>query len=80
MKEKAIKIKTFSLGVSGFAFLAILFSLFHLPFTANITSILSYILLFAVGIVELYSAFEDNENPFQAMRHSFNYILDKVRK
>ncbi len=78
MRENAIKIDRVSLGISGLAFLTILFFATRLPFTANLISV--YLVLFFTCIRSLYRAFRDNEHPLQAMKFSFSYILNKIMK
>lgn len=80
MNENAIKINRVSLGISGLAFLAILFFATRLPFTANSTSVISYLVLFSTCITSLYRAFRDNENPIEAIRYSFNKALSLISK
>lgn len=80
MKEKAIKINIVSLGLSGLAFLTILYFSVNVSFTESATAMLSFIVMFVVCITSLYRAFKDNENPIKAIQYTFNYFLNKVIK
>lgn len=86
MKEQAIKINTISLCLFGLTLLTMLYFSFSLEryFSHEdntlVTAVVSYIAMFLIGITSLYRAFKDNEEPFQAMRYTFNYILNKVKK
>lgn len=71
MKEKVIKINKFNLILAGTS----LASIFVALITNSNSSILSYIAVILIGSYNIVAAFDDNEDPFQAMKQSFNYIF-----
>lgn len=79
MKEKVIKINTLSLCLFGLTLLTMLYFLFNLS-SSLATTVVSYIAMSLICITSLYRAFRNNEDPFQAMRYTFNYILNMVKK